>query len=280
MPGRNYHKENTTIGSGECYIALLKSDGTYENERYLGDSPGASLTVETQDVAVDSSDGPTAEPLLRAVVSRSYTFNVQLGDISHENLQLFTGGDVEARTAANAAVTDEDHEIDATDRWIQLGEGSATPGGVLRPVTIAAIREATDASGSGAAVITTDKTKVVIEMNDDPTPRPTGRLYIPRTNSLAKKWLSVDYTPSDVATDKRVKVGTAKAIDGAFRYQETENLPGVAKPRHYYARLCSIRGDGQNDLKSREGPQRIGLVLSVQKPAGGYPLVVIDGEPQ
>lgn len=284
MPGRTYHKENTLIGAGECYIALLGADGTYENERYLGDSPGASMSVETGEIDVDSSDGPAGKSLLRAVTSRKYSFSLTLGDISPENLQLFTGGTLEDQGADAVAETDEIHQLQE-DRWIQLGQSKDLPGGhkLAADATITTIKywdsKADAVTGTGGtdvpvAYSSADLTtaKVLVE-------RKFGRMYVPRGSTLKGKWVSVDYTPATPAA-KRVKVKETKALNGAFRYVEHDDPQGVAKPRNYYARLCSIKGDGQNDLKSREGPQRLALMVGVMDPGGDYPLLSIDGQAQ
>lgn len=280
MPGRSQHKENTVIGSGECYIALMDADGNYGNERYLGDSPGASMNVETEEIEVDSSDGVVAETLVRHVTSRKYTFNLTLGDISHENIQLFTGGDVEEQAAITAPVTDEDYKVEL-DRWIQVGQSSSNPAGVSK-MTSVTVNKGTQADPDTEGLVTPTAANLVLEEAPESTATErvyTGRIFIPPGSNLSGKWISVDYTPASPVA-KRVKVGVAKAIEGSFRYRESVDPPGTAKPRDYYARLCSIRGDGINDLKSREGPQRLSLVAAVMKPAGGYPLLSIDGEAQ
>lgn len=282
MPGRTQHKENTLLGAGECYIALFGADGTYEAERYLGDSPGASMSVETGEIDVDSSDGPAGKSLLRAVTYRKYTFSLTLGDISPENLQLFTGGTLEDQNRVVAAVTDETHKVQA-DRWVQLGQSSSMPDGNrlgdTATVTIySGDTKAVAIAGSGGAAPTVvysgkpTAAEILVE-------RKTGRLYIPRGSNFDDKWVSVDYTPATPAA-KRVKVRETKALNGAFRYVEHDDPQGVAKPRNYYARLCSIKGDGQNDLKSRERPQRLALMVGVMDPGGDYPLLSIDGEAQ
>lgn len=273
MPARNYHRERTLVGSGECYVALLKSDGTYEPERYLGQTPGASLTTETQTLSVDSSDGPTSRNLLTVTISRSYSFGLTLGDISHENLQLFTGGDVEEQAAITAPAANESF-LCAADRWLQLGQSSSVPGGVSRLASVEAITTGdTEAQAeASSADIKAAADRVIYELA-------TGRIYIPRGSNLDGKWISVDYTPASPAA-KRVRAGATKSIEGSFRYIESADPPGQAKPIDYYARLCSFRGDGQDDLKSREGPQRLTLAVAVMEPAGGYPQLSIDGEVQ
>ena len=282
MPGRTHHRtERTLVGSGECFIALMGADGTYEHERYLGQTPGASLSTETNEIEVESSDGPVAETLQRVVVSRKYTFSLTLGDISHENLQLFTGGDVEDQAAYNTAVMDEGRYEVVSDRWIQLGQTSSRPSGHrLASGATVTIAVADNEDGSGnPGTITAVYDDDVPEASEILIERATGRLYIPQDSTHAGKWIELDYTPTTPAA-KRVKVGDAQAIEGAFRYQESENPQGTAKPLHYYARLCSIRGDGQDELKSREGPQRLSLVVAVTKPAAGWPLLSIEGVAQ
>lgn len=283
MPGRTYHKENTLLGAGECYIALMDADGNYEGERYLGDSPGASMTVETEEVETDSSDGSVSRSLLRAVVSRKFSFSLQLGDTSPENLQLFTGGDLESPSQSTAAVTNESYTVQA-DRWIHLGQSSSHPGGVD---TVASFQSITtgdteaDADGSSTDIKAATERLVLEEVPNSDPKEYTGRIYIPRASNLAGKWISVNYTPKALpAGAKRVKVDEVKALNGSFRYRETLNPQGTAKPRHYYARLCSLKGEGQVDLKSREATQRLGLTVDVMEPAGDYPLLSIDGEAQ
>ena len=292
MPGRDYHRERTLVGSGECYVALLKSDGTYEPERYLGDAPGATLTTETQTMEVQSSDGPTARNLLTVVISRSYTISLTLRDISPENLQLFTGGHLEDQAAISAPAMNESY-LCVADRWIQLGQSSSVPGGVTAlshdpgdlTITTGDDEAAADGSGTDIKAPTAGKgERVRYELGPtDPTDPArrllSGRLYIPRGSNLAGKWISVDYTPAAPAA-KRVKGGATRSIDGSFRYLESADPPGKAKPVNYYARLCSFRGDGQDDLKSRENEQRLTLAVAVMEPGGGYPQLSIDGEAQ
>ena len=105
-----------------------------------------------------------------------------------------------------------------------------------------------------------------------------GRLYIvPGSADITDgKYVAVDYTP--VASDRdTVTFDTATPVEGAFRYVETTDLPGAAKGRNFYARLCSVSGSGELGLKSRDTQQQIGLAVEVQEPPGDWPALAIDG---
>ena len=262
------HTNNTIIGSGEVFLDLIEA-GEYTGERYLGDSIGASMTVATERTQVFTGDGPVAKRIVDQVRQVTHSFALTLQDASAENLALLIAGTAASHAQAAAAVTDESHQVNQ-GRWYQLGATAANPGGA------GAVAEA------GFAVAVGDTPAAAIAAagaaNHYVLDAEHGRLYIvPGSADITDgKYVAVDYTP--VASDREtVTFDTATPVEGAFRYVETTDLPGSAKGRNFYARLCSVSGSGELSLKSRDTQQQIGLTVEVQELSGGWPALAIDG---
>ena len=270
------HTNNIIIGSGEVYLDLLEN-GEYTGERYLGDSTGATLAVAIERTQIFSGDGATARRLVDQVRQVTHTLGCTLQDISIENLALFIAGDASSRTVAANAVADEAFKVHH-GRWYQLGASATNPGGVsgFAEAGFAISTGADEAAAKAAAALSDAQVTANVVLDRD-----RGRIRIkdaaPQISNGA--YVSVDYTPV-AATIDAAKMTTPQAVEGAFRYVETEELPGAGKGRNIYARLCSIAGSGEMALKSRDTAQQIGLSVEVQEPTGGWPSITIDGIPQ
>ncbi len=259
------HDTNTLFGAGELYLDLIVDDA-YTGERYLGDSPGAALSVTTERAQVFSADGPVAEKIVDIVRSVTRTFTLTLRDISTENLALFVAGDAATRTVAATAVADEELTV-KQGRFYQLGASEAAPGGV----------GAIDAAASNTVVTEkADASPATYVAGTDYSVEPeTGRLYIEPGGAIADdSTILVDYTPVAAARGE-VKTGDAKQIRAALRYIEHA---AAGKGRNFYARLCSVGASGDLGLKSRDTEQQITLTAEVQEPAGDWPALTIDGK--
>ena len=127
------HSDNIVIGSGELYIDLLDDAGKPTGERYLGDSPGASLSVSTERVTVTRADGPIRVRLVDRVRSIERSLSLILHDISAENLALFVAAPAPTEVAARAAGRTGNKAqviVPSADRWFALGQPDELPLGV------------------------------------------------------------------------------------------------------------------------------------------------------
>ena len=273
MTGASQHTSNIVIGSGEIFIDLLV-DGAYTGERYLGDSVGASLSIAIERTQIFSGDGPVSKRLVDQVRQVTHTLACTAQDVSAENLALFVVGDASTRQQAAVAVADETFQV-RKGRWYQLGASASNPGGVsaIAAAGVAVSVGATAAAATAAAAIAAGSIAANYFVSAD-----HGRLYVlPGAPDIADDhYLSVDYTP--VARDlEDVKVTASRSIEGAFRYVESADLPGSGRGRNIYARLCSVSGSGELNLKARDANQQIALTIEVQEPAGDWPSLAIDG---
>ena len=132
--GRRY-----VLGAGRVYLALRKADGDIEDgERYIGSTPGFSLSVSNEQTEVYDDDGPVAERVIQITRQVAHTFSVQCKNVTAENLALFIGG--AAGTQADVATSVLDEKIDHVekDRFYKLGIKLATDA-THKPAGIGAI---------------------------------------------------------------------------------------------------------------------------------------------
>ena len=259
------HVNNIVVGAGELYIDLLDADDKPTGERYLGDSPGASLSVATERVQVFSGDGPVARKLVDSVRSISRSLQITLHDVSLENLALFVGGETPTQVSDEAtAVVDEALTVRPGLAY-QLGASKDKPAGF----------GAVDGAAAKTVVTNSDGSTTYTAGEDYRVDAKHARLYIVPGGDIAEgAKILVDYTPA-AASRKQVRTGELKDVRAAVRYIE---CPTAGRGRNYYAPLCSIGPSGEMTLKSRDGAQQIQLTAEILEPEGGQPALFIDGE--
>ena len=277
--GRRY-----VLGAGRVYFALRGDDGTLiEGERYIGSTPGFSLSVTNEQTEVYDDDGPVAERVVQITRQVAHTFSVQCKNVTSENLALFIGGAAGPQADAATAVLDEPLKIHATgDRFYKLG-----------------IKLATDATHkpAGVGAIDADATVLVTPASGDASPytvttdyevdAAAGRLYIPAGSAIVTaaaaesdktKTVYVDYTPV-AKTRGLVQFDEPQQVRGALRYIEdaaNKGAPNNSFGYEFWAPLCTITPGGEFAVKSRENPQTITLSVAVQEPSSGPSFVLLE----
>jgi len=205
-------------------------------ERYLGETPGAELSVEIKAVEVYGSDAPVSE-LLDEVpfgVSRELAFKCL--NPADEVIAWFFGADAGLLTQAAATVTDEPLAGVEPGRWYQLGRTAGNPTGVrlLTDVTV------TDDASPTPAVFAED---------EDYTVAPAlGRLYVvPGGAITAGVNLRVTYTQA-AATRTRHQGATwlLPRLSGALRFIAHHTS---GPNRDIYAPRVLLRADGAAPIK-------------------------------
>lgn len=253
------HANNIVLGAGKLYFDMEDASGNKIGERYLGDTPGFSIEVTTENTEVYDSDGAIAEKLINVAtrVTRQATITCQ--DISLDNLALFVIGarDTVAQTAT--PVTDEAHTVQ-TGMYYQLGVSSANPTGV-RGVSSVTVTDATDTT---TYVLDTD-----YELD-----AAMGRIYIiPGAGISDDDQILVDYTPTANSRDQ-VASSNLGAKFGALRYI-ADNTEGTN--RDVYAPRVQLRPNGTMDWKSRESQMQMEFSAEFLKTT--LAAVYIDGRP-
>ena len=85
--------DNYVMGAGRLYFAPEDAQGNALDERYLGNTQGFEVSVETEVVEFFSSDGPTAELVDQANIRATRNSTINADNIDDANLSLFFQAD-------------------------------------------------------------------------------------------------------------------------------------------------------------------------------------------
>ena len=275
---RKRHTNNTLIGAGECFIDVL--DEKVRGERYLGDTSSGVLRIETEEITVVAGDGATPRALARVVSNIARSFEVNLQDLSPENLALFVLGDDDVQKDAATRVTQANGGmIVKKGHWYQLGVSADCPAGCgsVKEDDFAVYKNATDSDAE------TDKYKPttftngrVNVVNDYVIDYEVARLYIEPSGSINDNaTIYVAYTQV-VQTMKTVEASAHKQIKAAFRYVENATQ---GRGHNYYAPEALIRPGGDLALKDRTAAQSLTLIVDVLQADGALTPLYINQQP-
>ncbi|MXY18022.1 MAG: hypothetical protein F4057_01115 [Acidobacteria bacterium] len=277
--------ENYVIGAGRLYVATLDANDIPGPERFLGDSPGASVTGgEGERLQVFAGDGAdSSRKLIDKLLDVSRSMSLTLRDISLDNLALFLMGDKEpsgALAAVGTAVPERFPASVAGDEF-QIGTyGSGVPESGYTSLQKQDIGY--KAGDSGAAVVNTTDVlvePVMADWIDLKTAEPTRRTAAATSGDVSDgakpaapkvvvfldtgrvrvlldqaQGFGLSYTP--VGSFDYVESAT-DPVEGAVRYVEYDPRNGVG--RSVYMTKATIRPNGEWALKSRTNEQTLGL---------------------
>lgn len=199
----NTHTNNYTFGRGKIYIDLFDTNGARTGERFLGNCPGFTLTVATDQFEHFSSTSGLRKKDLSVVTQVNFSGKISCDDVGSDNLALFLGGAVSSVAQAATPVTGEAIKVKAGLEY-QLGATGANPMGV-KNVSSVTIKDATDTT---TYVLGTDYTL------DTATAR-----FSPIKGGAITDGSTVHagYTPT-AGTITRVSSGAAGSLAGAVRF--------------------------------------------------------------
>lgn len=249
-----------TLGRGRLFFdPFLPNTKTKTGERYFGNTPSFSLTIESESLDhFDADDGVRVkDDSVLLELNRTGAFVTD--NIDPDNVALFLLGS--ASTQVQAAATGATETISGVkkDRYYQLGATTGNPSGV-RSVSNVVI----SVGGSGKTAGT-----------DFTVDAELGRIYIVPGGTIADgDALSVTY---DVAAKSRQQIITAASstIDGALRFVAT-NPKGTLLD--YYMPYVRLSPNGEYALKGEEW-QQIGFNLDIQKLDDSTESIYVDGRP-
>ena len=265
---QNRHTNNTVIGAGECFIDVLKENESTKGERYLGDTTSGVLRIETEETTVVTGDGATPRTLARVVSNITRSFEVNLQDLSPENLALFVLGteSEQADTATAVARTDAAAALEVKPgRWYQLGTSPSKPAGVGSVEKAGFNVYSATSAGTTYTRTTFHSDDRVDAVGDYTLDHEAGRLYIEPGKRIAAGTVYVAYTPV-AQTLKTVAASARKQLKAAFRYVEDA---AQGRGNNYYAPVAIIRPGGDMALKDRTAAQSLTLNIEVLQPANG-----------
>lgn len=244
-----------TIPGGKIFFDAFDADGNKTGERYLGLTPGFTLTLASESIQSYSSESGLKELDDETLISVTRTGKITCRQISQENLSLFLVGAASVQTQAGATVTGEVHHV-VPDRYYQLGASVANPSGV-RNVSAVTI------TGATSGEYTVDAAAGRIYVHSDATVDPVA----------GEDW-TVGYTVA-AATRERITTGQLANVSGALRFI---SYPAKGTPMDLYAPSVNLAPSGDLVLKA-DDPAYAELSWDVSFNVGpnGEPALVIDG---
>lgn len=250
------------LGAGEVWFDKENDSGQNQGLRYLGDTPGFAVPVESEQVDTWSSDGPVAEREDLAVTRITRNATITCKQISNENLALFLIATVETVNQTATPVVEEPINGVLQGHAYHLGVSASNPVGVRN---------------IGSVTVTDDDaTPTTFVLNEDyELDTDLGRIYIiPGGDITDGTNLLVDYTP--VANSRPQVVASDLAEQyGELRYY-ARNSRGPN--RHLIAPRVLLRPNGEAAFKSRENYMELEFQCEFLK-KGTLAQAYIDGIP-
>jgi hypothetical protein len=255
---------NLIVPAGKIYFDPKDATtGLLTGERYFGDTPGCSISVESKNLEVWTSDDELSELAANIPLTVKRSFKFKAIDISDDNLALFVVADIAAVAQTGATVTDESIAGVQQGRYYQIGKSAGNPTG-RRGLSTVSVKV-----GASTKTLTTDYTLDV----------DLGRVYIVEGGGIADDdTILVTYT---YATNTRQQLASTASNDVQFGALHFIANNTFGANRDFYLPSVAIAGDGEASIK-REGQDgkvmEMGFTVNVFSPTTGSQLY-IDGRP-
>lgn len=251
--------QNFVLGAGKLYFDPFDANGNLTGERYLGDTPGFEVTIETDNLEKWGSDTAVAEKLRDITTQVTRNSSIQCDNINDDNLALFVIGAMQTLSSSAGSVTDEELGSVIGDRYYQLGVSDSTPTGV-RDVTNVVVHDGS--TGGTSYALNTDYT---VDLT-------LGRLYVVEGGDLEGNEAFVDY---DTTAGSRTQVLSSDTApkSGALRFI-ADNTEG--ENRDLFAPEVKLRPNGAMAYKSRDTWQQMQFTAELLSP-GTKSALYIDG---
>lgn len=252
---------NYTLGRGELHFAsFLTATDTPGGERYIGNSPEVSFTIETENLDHFNSDHGVREKDESIPLQTNRTGAFTTDNVSPENLALFFLGSSTALAVVGATVTDESITGVQPGLHYQLGRTANDPVG------------ARGLDDSSPPSVTDDPmTTTYVEGTDYTIDLALGRITILEGGGIAADDdILVTYTTLS-STRPRIISGS-KPVEGALHYI-ADNPAG--ENFDVYFPWVKLTPNGDYNLKGDEW-QTIPFNIEILKQSGKE-AVYIDG---
>ena len=252
---------NYVLGRGRLYFDLFAT-GTENTtgERYLGNTPAFSLTIEAEKLDHFSSEGGLREKDASIVLETTRSGTFSCDNISRDNLALFFFGASSTITQAAIAGPATETITMGRDRYYQIGTTAGRPTG-LRNITVTSIATV---SPSATAAVDTD---YVVDGE-------LGRIYINPASPFFSTDKEVVVTYSAAASTRDLIVSGANPIQGAMRFISA-NPTGTQ--RDYFMPKVELTPAGEYSLKGEDWSVMEFQVEVLKK--GTLEALYLDGRP-
>jgi hypothetical protein len=258
-----YESNKYQIPRGRVYFDPYDSNDALTGERYLGNVPGFTVSVETESAEHFSSETGLRQKDAAILLEVTRTATMTVDNMSTVNVGMFLSGAESTVTQTSTTVSNEAHTV-LQGRYYQLGYTTGTPAGarVISAVTV------TDAAGT-----------TTYDVGDDYNlDLDLGRIQIVEGGAIAASGaqiIHVDYTRPAKSWD-RVATGGEAQLYGAMRVV-ADNASG--DNRDFYMPYVSLLPSGEMPVIA-EGTDFASMQFTVEvlKPAS-MEAIYIDGRP-
>jgi hypothetical protein len=252
---------NYTLGRGELYFNKFKP-GTQVGmgERYIGNTPAATINVQSDNLDHYNSDRGVKEKDASVVLQTNRTGSFTTDHIAPENLALFFFGSVNALTVAAATALAISFDAVHVGYFYQLGESAAHPTG--------------------------DRNVTNVVLTDDKTPTPTplvlgtdymlnaelGRIEILDGPNIVDGTTNIRGTYDVQASTRELIMSGTTPVEGSLRYIAQNP---VGRKIDYFMPWVKLSPNGDFALKGDEW-QQIPFNIEILRRTG-YEAIYADG---
>lgn len=246
---------NYTIAKGKLYF------NTGTGERYLGNTPGADLSIETTSLDHFSAESGLREKDDTALVEINRKLSITADDIDADNWAMFIIGGKSTLTQSAGSVVDESVGAVKKGLYYQIGASAGNPSGA-RGISAVTVKV-----GAATKTVTTDYT---IDLT-------LGRLYIVPGGSIADNdVVLVSYTRA-ANTREQVISASSAAVAGSLRFV-ADNPKGTN--RDIFLPSVNLKPTGTAKLKGENAEwMTLGFEVEILKKDAVTAAIYIDGRP-
>lgn len=250
-----------TLGRGKLFFdPFLSGTKTKTGERYFGNTPSLSLTVESESLDHFDSDAGVRVKDDSVLLQLNRTGAFVTDNIDPENVALFLLGS--SSLVAQTALTGQTYALADVikGRFYQIGSTAANPPG-QRSLASFVLKKGVTTLVAG--------TDYVVDLE-------LGRVEILETSVTIVNGddLTAEYNV-EAKTRSRIVTAASSTIDGALRFIAT-NPKGTLLD--YYMPYVRLSPNGEYALKGEEW-QQIGFNLDIQKLSDTIESIYVDGRP-
>lgn len=256
-----YDSNEYQIPRGKVFFDPYDANDALTGERYLGNCPGVTVSIESSKAEHYSSEGGLREKDASITVEINRTGTLNCDNISATNLALFLSGTEETITQTLNAAASDDTITALQGRYYQIGQTSSNPAGD-RNIASVVVKDATD-------------TTTFVAGTDYNVDLDLGRIQIIEGGAIDNEVIHIDYART-AETWTRVKTGSTAELYGALRVV-ADNASG--DNRDFYMPYVSLTPSGELPI-IQDGTEFVAMSfnLEVLKPANAE-AIYVDGRP-
>lgn len=245
-----------TLGRGKVFFdAFTTGTTTTTGERYLGNTPAFSVSVEAETLEHFDADEGIRTKDASATLQVNRTANIEVDNIDVDNVALFFLSESTVQAQASAAGQTSVITSPLGDRYYQLGVTVGNPSGVRNVSAVSA----------SVGVVTTDFTL-------DAT---LGRVYIVAGGAIDGE-ATVTFTHTNAATSRKQIITSSEAtVDGSMRFLAS-NPKGAQFD--YFMPSVKLSPNGEYALKGDDW-QKMAFRVEINKRDDLTESIYIDGRP-